>query len=112
MKKNLYAIRDTKVGTWQPPMAFLNIAEACRSLAMIVNKAEHGNMLNMSPTDFQLWKVGEYDTMSGQITEIAPEHEINIVDLLESQQKPAADTPQVVPLNRTTRRANKKKARQ
>lgn len=63
MKKNLYAIRDLKVG-FLAPMVDDNEASAMRNFEY----ACHNNdIINFAPSDFELYHIGTFDTDSGTI---------------------------------------------
>ena len=64
MKTSIYAIRDIKNDFGTPFTA------ANDNVAKRMYQAEQKNkdsMLAQFPADFELWKLGEYDTKTGQI---------------------------------------------
>lgn len=63
MKKNLYAIRDLKVG-FLAPMVDDNEDTAIRNFEYA---CAHNDIINFAPTDFELYHIGTFDTDSGVI---------------------------------------------
>ena len=62
--RNLYAIKDIKIG-FSDPCVQLNDAAACRSFERsIPHIAEE---LSVPVSDLQLWRIGRYDVDSGQL---------------------------------------------
>ena len=70
MKYPLYSYRDIKIG-FMPPQADTSDQTAIRGFSYAVNTKE--GLMNFSPKDFDLYKVGEFDTETGQITGMMPE---------------------------------------
>lgn len=68
MIKSLYAIRDCKSGFLSPMIddtddsALRNFEYACKN----------NNIMNFAPQDFELYKIGSYDTDSGILSPIEP----------------------------------------
>lgn len=63
MKKELYAIRDVKVG-FLAPMVDDNEASAMRNFEYAVH---NNDIINFMPSDFELYHIGSFDTDSGII---------------------------------------------
>lgn len=66
MKMNIYAIKDTKVGAFKSPYYSYNDQVAVRSLANAVNDQNAGE-LYLNADDFQLYCLGEYNDVTGEI---------------------------------------------
>lgn len=64
MKYPIYTYRDTKVG-FLMPQCDQNDGTAIRGFSYAVNNNE--GMMNFSPKDFDLYKIGEFDTDTGVI---------------------------------------------
>lgn len=64
MIKSVYAIKDELTG-YQDPMFFRNDEEATRMFTILVNTK--GSLMNESPLDYSMWKIGGYDTEMGDI---------------------------------------------
>lgn len=65
MKYPIYAVRDVHVG-FNQPMTDLNDNCAQRNFAYAINNPGNG-VMNFSPKDYDLYKIGEFDTESGFI---------------------------------------------
>lgn len=70
MKKTLYAVRDVKVG-YNAPFIEINDATAKRGFAMAVQSAS-GSVMSFAPSDFSLFKVGEFDSDCGMVIPFDP----------------------------------------
>lgn len=70
MKYPLYSYRDVKVG-FMPPQADQSDQSAIRGFSYAINGQT--GMMNFAPKDFDLYKVGEFDTDTGAVTACIPE---------------------------------------
>lgn len=66
MKYPVYSVRDVQVG-FNQPMTDINDQCAKRNFAMAINNP-HNDIMSYSPKDFDLFRIGEFDTESGQMT--------------------------------------------
>lgn len=62
MKMGIFSIKDLKSG-YQQIFLSANEAVAMRDFGSICNKPD--TQYNNFPTDYELWKVGEFDTETG-----------------------------------------------
>lgn len=69
MKYPMYCYRDTKVG-FMPPQCDQSEQAAIRGFSYAINGND--GMMNYSPRDFDLYKVGEFDTETGTINGCMP----------------------------------------
>lgn len=69
MVYGVYAYRDIKVGFGAPQLQ-LNEAVAKRRFAQDV--AQEGSPLKFMPGDYELYRIGEYNTDSGELKPIYP----------------------------------------
>ena len=69
MKYPMYSIRDCKVG-FMPPTCDQSDQSAIRNFAYAINGE---GIMNYSPKDFDLFKVGEFDAEKGTIKSCIPE---------------------------------------
>lgn len=65
MKYPIYAVRDIHVG-FNQPMTDLNDNCAIRNFTYAINNPQNG-VMNFSPKDYDLYKIGEFDTDTGLI---------------------------------------------
>lgn len=65
MTMKLFAIRDNKVGTYLMLVMFAHLAEALRAFGKIVS--DPNSQLFQFSKDFDLYQLGELDTISGII---------------------------------------------
>lgn len=78
---NIYAIRDSKVNFQQLLMLNDTDPAMSRGFGFMVNNPE--SVMNYAPKDFDLFKVGTFDTASGKIDPIVPaEYIMNGVDCI------------------------------
>lgn len=64
----VYSIRDAKTG-FIAPTVDQNDSSAVRNFAYAIN---NGGIMNYSPNDFDLFKVGEFDSDKGTLEGIVP----------------------------------------
>lgn len=69
MKYGIYAVRDKLAGYMNLAIEG-NDAIACRSFGTLVNSGN--SVLSASPSDFDLYKLGSYDSESGSIESCTP----------------------------------------
>lgn len=69
MKYPVYSIRDNKV-SFAPPQVAENDAQMIRFFAMSVNNRNMPQ--NFAPADFDLYKVGFFDTANGVLEPLTP----------------------------------------
>lgn len=69
MKYGLYTIED-KINGFMSINTDVNDPSAVRNFSLAVSQS--GSVINHSPSDFALYKVGEFDTESGNIDTIIP----------------------------------------
>ena len=67
MKLNIYAIKDVVVGTINNPFYLTNDNEAKRAFKNAIN-ANNGTQICLNYADMQLFKLGEFDDQTGEIT--------------------------------------------
>lgn len=79
----MYSLKDVKVGAFNRPMFVQNRAVVERAVGDAM--ADPNQMLSVHPEDYQLWYLGEFDDVSGNVTPVAPEFMCNVVDLKGDQ---------------------------
>jgi hypothetical protein len=81
MKKQIFAIRDSKAEMFNDPFLCNTHGEAERSLKTAVNDKQ--SAISKYPEDFDLYHLGTYDTNSGKIeTPPSPNHLIKANQLV------------------------------
>lgn len=70
MKYPMYSYRDVKVG-FMPPQCDQSDQSAIRGFSFAING--NNGMMNFAPKDFDLYKVGEFDTDKGTVKACMPE---------------------------------------
>lgn len=66
MKNNLYSMKDTKMGKFAMPFVAPNDEIAKRTLASTIKQG--GSTISEFPEDFQLFRLGNYDEDTGDLT--------------------------------------------
>lgn len=84
MKYNLYGVRDIKSNMfWQPQMD-TNDETAKRGFAMMINGSDLRQITGFAPGDFDLYRLGSFDSETGEVVSIKPiEYIINGRAVLE-----------------------------
>lgn len=70
MKYPIFSYRDAKVGFGTPTVE-LNEASAIRGFSYALNSRD--GIMNFSPADFDLYKIGVFDTEKGTIEACTPD---------------------------------------
>lgn len=65
MKLSIYALHDIKADSFGSMIVLDNDAMAIRSLAGAA--AQEASLVNLSPSDFNLYRLGSYDNCTGTI---------------------------------------------
>lgn len=67
----MYAIKDVKAGAYSPPLAQHHVSSAKRQFAQAA--ANSKTLVSQYPADFELWFIGDYNDVTGQVTNNLPE---------------------------------------
>lgn len=71
-KANIYAIKDIKGGEYNTPFFQMTDAHALRIFRTEVNRASDQNLIYLYPEDFELFRLGTFESETGKIE---PENE-------------------------------------
>lgn len=72
MKMQMFAVLDTKTGTFGYPACDIREESAIRQFSDAVNDGSRGdNAWNRHPEDFALYHIAEYETTTGEITPVS-----------------------------------------
>ena len=82
MNQELYTIKDTVTGIYDRPDTAINRGSILRDLGEIINSKEP-NRLSTKVKDLQLYKIGDYNVLTGEITP-CNEFICNLIDLKTS----------------------------
>jgi len=83
MKLNVYAVLDSKLAAFMTPFFCVNNAVACRMISGACNSGD--SILSVSPSDFNLYSVGSFDSDSGLLTSLdAPVFVQSVLNLVGS----------------------------
>lgn len=77
--KILISIHDSKAETWSLPVCLDNKAVALRQFSDLVSDGR--TLVGLHFSDFDLWKVGEFDDLTGVVSSSVPEHLANGSDV-------------------------------
>lgn len=84
MIMQIYSVRDAKSEIFNTPFYGNTHAEAERSFRTAVNDPQ--TSLNKFPEDFDLWYLGTYDTITGQIKALeTPQHMLKAVHCVKKE---------------------------
>ena len=83
MKLDVFAIKDIKAGRFLDPYPGMNKATVQRDIMNVFKTGNKQSALVMNPEDYQLFKVGEFDQVSGLITSTEQEFVCNVGDLAQ-----------------------------
>ncbi len=80
MKYGIYSIRDSAADVFTAPTIDLNDDSAIRSFAQAVNHPD--SLMNFSPSDFSLYRIGSFDVDDGSIEPLNPSSKLVCADRL------------------------------
>lgn len=80
MKYPVYAVRDVHTG-FMTPTVDQNDASATRNFAHAVKQPT--SLMNSHPKDYSLYRVGQFDTETGDLTACMPELVIDAFSLID-----------------------------
>jgi hypothetical protein len=72
MKLKMFCIRDRATDSYGNPMFLVSAGQAIRSFTDELNRQASDNQLYAHPDDFDLYHLGEYDTLTGTFDAINP----------------------------------------
>lgn len=72
MNQEIYAIKDTATQVYGQPMFLITEPQAVRMFTNEVNRESNDNPLFTNPDDFEMYRIGFYNTDAGKITPIDP----------------------------------------
>lgn len=75
--KKVYAVQDAKAGMFNQPIFLLSDGEALRSFMDACQPGNDQSMLSRHPEDFNLFYIGEYDELTGELQSCTPYHLAN-----------------------------------
>lgn len=79
MKLQMYSIRDSKVGTYHPPIFQKTHGEAERNFTTIAK--DDKTQVGQYPEDFDLFYIGDYEDNSGKVSPLdTPQHIMKALD--------------------------------
>lgn len=80
------SIKDNKGHYFHKPVVMESVREAERSLAAVVNlKTDKPGTYQEYPEDFDLYLIGQFDNVTGQITPQDPEYKFSLLSLWEGK---------------------------
>lgn len=77
MKYPIFSIRDSKVG-FMSPTVDVNAPSAVRNFEHAASQAS--SLFSSHPADYSLYKIGDFDSDSGEISPCIPEHIVDAAD--------------------------------
>ena len=81
----MFTIFDTKTATYRIPSYAINKYDLLRQIEnMFKDPSQEKNDLNTNAEDFQVFKIGEYDRLTGQLAAQKPEHVANLHEIKAS----------------------------
>ena len=83
MLEQIYAIFDTKTNHYAPPFASLNDDVAKRVMYLT---ASNNPVMELNPGDFKCYRIGTFDSESGELEGSPPLYICSMEDLLERKE--------------------------
>lgn len=86
MKLQIFSLYDKKALAYMNPFFYSQIGQAIRSLEDLL---QSDNPVSKHPADFDIYKLGEYDDVTGEIKPIIPpQHLQTALSLITNQNLP------------------------
>lgn len=76
---NVYSVRDSKVGFGNP---FVDASDPSAKRGFFFAFSNPSSLVNFSPADFSLYRIGTFDSDSGVIEKILPEYVCCAIDFV------------------------------
>lgn len=93
MNNDIFAIRDLKIGAYKAPFTARNAGDATRMLQQAIKQGN--SQLSEYPSDFELYFMGTFNDVSGQLDSVKPEFICSALSLVGplpgSQKDPGSD---------------------
>ena len=67
----IFAVRDVATASYDKPMFMVSEGQMIRAFSDEVNRADKDNVLYRHPNDYEVFRVGLYDTDTGIIEPVA-----------------------------------------
>lgn len=80
----LVSLYDKKASEYHPPYPFENLISALRAYMGAFGKNPEANIVKY-PEDFDLYQVGEFDGVTGQVTPMLPPQYLESMQALSNQ---------------------------
>jgi len=80
MNNDIFAIRDLKIGAYKSPFVARNAGDATRMLQGAVRAGN--SQLSEYPQDFELYYIGTFNDLSGQLDSVKPEFVCSALSLV------------------------------
>lgn len=89
MKTEIFAVHDSAADAFAQPMFFKNTATSLRAFAAACR--DENTDLHQHPSDYTLFKIGEFDEDSGKLTALEPVSVAKALDYRDAAPKLAAN---------------------
>lgn len=79
MVYNIYSVRDVKTGFANP---FVDVNDESAKRGFFFAFSQNSSIINFSPADFSLYKIGTFDSSSGSVGSVLPVYVCSAIDFL------------------------------
>lgn len=79
MVYGIYSVRDVKTGFASP---FVDQSDESAKRGFYFAFSQQSNIINFSPADFSLYKIGTFDSEKGAVASVLPEYICSAVDFI------------------------------
>lgn len=80
----VFTIKDKKANYYYPPQLYRNVDEAVRACKNSVDKND-GSLFCKNSEDFSLFRIGEWDEVTGTYTVLDKTHICDLMDLVTKE---------------------------
>lgn len=94
--REYYCYYDSKAEIYERPILALNKQVLLRDVANMLRDPQHkDNPLLVNAEDFSIFKVGEFDSSTGQMTGCSPQHVANLHEIRAMIQRERTETADI-----------------
>lgn len=84
MQQKIVSIRDSAADSFMRPFTVPTVGMAIRAFTDEVNRVSPDNQMNVHPSDFELFEIGEFDEQTGMVCSIPPRSISRAIDVKTS----------------------------
>lgn len=81
--KLFFSIYDKKSGLYDFVQSFKSEADAVRAVRSLVNTEEKSSLISQYPSDYEVYRIGAFDPLTGRFDSVEPEFIVGLGVLVD-----------------------------